>query len=141
MNTSQIGNIGEAKALCKFAELGIPVYLPFGDGYEVDMIAIFNEQMNRIQVKTTEAVHDGGVMNWKITKQDGYHGSRIKYDVDSIDYFALYCIESDALCLMPFEEAQSTMVSIRLDSYSGIRKSTMRFVSDYCFEKFVNATH
>jgi len=29
MNSNGIGNIGEAKALTKFVELGIPVYLPF----------------------------------------------------------------------------------------------------------------
>ena len=29
MNTKKIGNIGEAKTLNKFVELGIPVYLPF----------------------------------------------------------------------------------------------------------------
>ena len=31
MTTKQLGNIGEAKALAKFVELQIPVYIPFGD--------------------------------------------------------------------------------------------------------------
>ena len=31
MNTKFIGNVGEAKTLSKFVELGIPVYIPFGD--------------------------------------------------------------------------------------------------------------
>lgn len=42
MNTSSIGNIGEAQVLYEFVKRGIPVYTPFGDGYEVDLIAIFN---------------------------------------------------------------------------------------------------
>ena len=138
MNSSQIGNIGEVKVLSKFVELGVPVYLPYGDGYEVDMIAVFNNKTNRIQIKTTEKVHSNGVMKWKMTKQDGYHGSRIKYNEGVIDYFALYCIEADVLCLVPFEDARVDLISIRLDSYEGIRSSAMRFVKDFQFEKFIN---
>ena len=140
MNTSQIGNIGEAKALSKFVELGVPVYTPFGDGYEIDMIAIFNDKANRIQVKTTESVQDNGLMHWKTTKQDGYHGSKTKYNNGSVDYFVFYCIESDVLCLIPFGDIQSETMSIRLDSYTGVRLSTMRFASDYRFEKIINET-
>ena len=42
MDTKGVGNIGEAKVLCKFVELGIPVYLPFGDNERSDLIAEFN---------------------------------------------------------------------------------------------------
>lgn len=38
-NTSNIGNIGQAAVINKFVELSINVYLPFGDGYVVDLIA------------------------------------------------------------------------------------------------------
>lgn len=138
MNTSQIGNIGEAKVLCKFVELGVPVYTPVGDGNEIDMIAIFNDKPNRIQVKTTESVRDDGLMMWKTTRQDGYRGSRVRYDSQSVDYFAFYCIQSDVLCLMPATDIKNDTMSIRLDSYSGVRLSTMRFARDYRFENFIN---
>ena len=61
-NTSAIGNIGQAKVLSKFVELGIPVYTPFGEGYTVDLIAEFNGKLNRIQIKTTENIHDNSYM-------------------------------------------------------------------------------
>ena len=48
MNTKSIGNIGEAKALCKFIEYHIPVYLPFGDNERSDLIAELNGKLNRI---------------------------------------------------------------------------------------------
>jgi hypothetical protein len=38
MNTKQIGNIGEAKALGKFVEMMIPVYVSFGDNEKADLI-------------------------------------------------------------------------------------------------------
>ena len=38
MNSKRIGNIGEAAALMKFVEIGIPVYLPFGDNEKADLL-------------------------------------------------------------------------------------------------------
>ena len=54
MTTKQLGNIGEAKALAKFVELQIPVYIPFRDNEKSDLIADFNGKLNKIQVKTSE---------------------------------------------------------------------------------------
>lgn len=136
-NTSVIGNIGQAKVFSKFVELGIPVYLPFGEGYVIDLIADFNGKLNKIQIKTTEKLHDSSYMKWRITHQDGYHGSRKKYTSDEVDYFALYCIESDIMCLVPLEEAKTLEVKIRLDLFEGVRQKNMKFVSDYKFEKFI----
>ena len=52
MTTKQLGNIGEAKALSKFVEMNIPVYVAFGDNEKADLIAEFNGKLNKIQVKT-----------------------------------------------------------------------------------------
>ena len=57
-NTSNIGNIGQVKVIAKFVELGIPVFTPFGEGYTTDLIADFNGKLNKIQIKTTENLHD-----------------------------------------------------------------------------------
>lgn len=134
MNTSQLGNIGEARILAEFTKRCVPCYLPYGDGNEIDLIAIFNDKINTIQIKTTEYVHDNSYMIWKLTKQNGFHGSRQCYK-DNVDYFALYCLESDVCCLVPYEDvAGNETIQIRLDSYSGRRLKTMRFVSDYSFD-------
>lgn len=37
MNSKRIGNIGEAKVLAKFVEMGIPIYIPFGDDEKADL--------------------------------------------------------------------------------------------------------
>ena len=137
-NTSAIGNIGQAKVIAKFVELGVPVYSPFGEGYITDLIADFNGKLNRIQIKTTENLHDDSYMIWKITHQDGYHGNRKKYTSEEVDYFAVYCIETDILCLVPYENAQTNELTIRLDSYEGTRTKVMKFVSEYRFENFIN---
>ena len=77
-------------------------------------------------------------MQWRITKQEGFHGNKIKYTSNEVDYFALYCIETDVLCLVPFNYAQGLVITIRLDSYVGRRYKTMHFVSDFTFEKTIS---
>ena len=140
MNTSQIGNIGESKTLCELTKLGVPCYIPFGDGNTSDLIADFNGKLNRIQVKTTNSLSENGVMEWKITRQEGYHGNRVTYDLNSIDFFALYCVENDILCFVPFDNNfPSSTISIRPDDYNGIRKNCMRFASDFSINKIINA--
>lgn len=141
MNTSEIGNIGEARVLCEFVKLHVPCYLPYGDGNTCDLIAEFNGKMNRIQIKTTQSLNRAGAMEWKTTRQDGYHGTRACYEQDTIDYFAFYCIETDIVCLVPFNDSlPKTTVSIRLDDYTGVKLGTMRFAADYQIKSFVHLT-
>ena len=138
MNSSQLGNIGEARVLSEFVKLGVPCYLPYGDGNTADLIAEFNGKLSRIQIKTTTSLNKAGAMEWKVTRQEGYHGNRVQYSTNDIDYFAFYCLETDMVCLVPFDENfPSSTLSIRLDNYSGNRLSTMRFAKDFQVSNFV----
>lgn len=140
MNTSQLGNIGEVRVLSEFVKLGVPCYLPYGDGNKCDLIADFNGKLNKIQIKTTEKLNTNGAMEWKVTRQDGFHGNRVQYNKEDIDYFAFYCIETDIVCLVPFDENfPSAKLSIRMDDYTGPRLKTMRFVKDYQISNFINS--
>ena len=138
MNSSQLGNIGEARVLSEFVKLGIPCYLPYGDGNTADLIAEFNGKLNRIQIKTTMSLNKAGAMEWKVTRQEGFHGNRAQYNINDIDYFAFYCLETDIVCLVPFDENfPAATLSIRLDNYSGNRLSTMRFAKDFQISNFI----
>lgn len=139
MTTNQKGNLGEVRVLSEFVKLGVQCYLPYGDGSGVDLIAEFGGKLNRIQVKTTESLNKAGAMEWKVTRQEGYHGSRAMYDKNDIDYFAFYCIETDIVCLVPFDDNfPASTLSIRLDDYQGKRLSTMRFASEYSIQTTIN---
>ena len=104
MNTKQLGNIGEAKALCKFVSLRVPVYQAFGDNERSDLIADFNGKLQRIQVKTSEKCEDGK-MTFSLVSSTMHrkNGVKHKYTKEEVDYFALYNIESDTLLLVPIE--------------------------------------
>lgn len=141
MNSSQLGNIGEARVLSEFVKAGVTCYLPYGDGSTADLIADFNGKLNRIQVKTSSNLNKAGAMEWKITRQEGFHGNRIGYSHDKIDYFAFYCLETDIVCLVPYtDDFPKTTFSIRLDDYEGQRLKTMRFASDFSIPKIINTS-
>lgn len=52
-----IGNLGEAKVLAKFVELGIQVYIPFGDGStadEIDYFALYSSVTDEVYLLPIE---------------------------------------------------------------------------------------
>ena len=139
MNTSQIGNIGEARVLAEFIRYNIPCYIPYGDGCMCDLIAEFNDKLNKIQVKTTIAPDKTNAMVWKLTRQNGYHGKEIQYPLSQIDFFALYCITTDIVCLIPYnEEFPKSTISIRVDREQlKINNPNIRYASDYQISNIV----
>ena len=110
-----IGNLGEAKVLAKFVELGVQVYIPFGDGSTADLIADFNGKLNKIQIKSTEKDSDGSLV-FSICSTTVRAGGEIQkhiYSVDEIDYFALYSSITDEVYLLPIEKAPAKKFSLR----------------------------
>lgn len=139
-NSKRIGNIGEAKVLCKFVELGIPIFVPFGDNEKSDLIADFNGKLNRIQVKTSckqeshkisFSLRSGTIRN----KNNYFH----TYNAQEIDYFALYNLESDILLLVPiFEVEGMKQVTFSIPyKASHNQYKTLNYL-DFSFEKIIN---
>lgn len=129
------GGIGELAVQQKFLSLGHVPFTSVVEGYLVDIMVEWDNKVHKIQVKTTERAING-VMTWDIS-HSGSKNTKTGYTAGTIDYFALYCIETGSLCLVPFEDAGSREITIRLDSYKGKRTKTMRFESDYKFENYV----
>ena len=138
MNSKSIGNVGEAKALCKFVELGIPVYIPFGDNEKADLIAEFNGKLNKIQIKTSIKA-ENGVMKFDLTSSTVHrnNGEKHIYTKEEIDYFICYNIERDKLFLIPVEQTGNTAITIRYEKSRNNQTKGIRFEEDYLLEKFL----
>lgn len=116
MNTKAIGNIGEAKVICKFVELGIPVYIPFGDNERADLIAEFNGKLNKIQVKTSLKAEDGKyIIDLTSSTEHRKNGVKYIYSEKDIDYFALYNITRDKVLLITVNDAPNTAITVRYE--------------------------
>lgn len=117
MNTKQIGNIGEAKVLAKFLELGYAVYLPFGDNEKADLVVDLNGSLKKIQIKTTNTTVDGYyIIDFRNCKNHKCcPNSNQKYTAEEIDYFATYCIERDTICLFDIKKMSNATIRLRYE--------------------------
>ena len=143
MNTSRLGNIGEAKVLWEFVKKQIPIYTQFGDTESADIIAQFNGRLNKIQCKTSDSLKDNKV-TWTLTTTtytgDGY--KKECYTKEEVDYFALYSNQLDILLLVPIEDIlNKTSITVSVP----YKKSTNQYIAlnyeDYLFEKVIGESN
>lgn len=139
MNTKQIGNIGEAKALCKFVEMCIPTYTSFGDNERADIVIDWNGTLKKVQVKTSEKIVEESV-KFDLTSSTVHrkNGVKHKYTKEEIDFFAVYNMEADMLLLLPIEEFEGqTAVKFALEWKPSRNQFKAHNWKDYEFEKIL----
>ena len=135
MNSKRIGNIGEAKVLAKFVEMGIPIYIPFGDDEKADLIAEFDGKLNKIQVKTSIKSKNGcSIFDLTSSTAHRTNGERRKYLNSEIDYFALYSLDRDKIYLMKVPDNHMSAITIRFEDTKSGMKSRVNYESDFLIE-------
>lgn len=139
MNSKWIGNIGEAKVLAKFVEMGIPIYIPFGDDEKADLVAEFNGKLNKIQVKTSIKSKNGcSIFDLTSSTAHRTNGGRRKYSNSEIDYFALYSLDRDKIYLMKAPDNPMTAITIRFEDTKSGKKIGVNYESDFLIENILN---
>lgn len=123
MTNRQVGDIGEACVIAKFVQLEIPVFLPFNDPGDIDIIAYFNNKLNRIQIKTSSLKQKGSYEVKISSTRNNIRQSKIhKYTKNDIDYFALYNLTRQKVLLIPVEEVGNrTTLKIHIDLSEKLR--------------------
>lgn len=126
--------------LAKFVELGIPVYIPFGDTETEDLVIKVNNQLKKIQVKTSVSASDGCMLFSLVSSTlHRSNGSVHVYTSDEVDYFACYNIERDVVLLLPFSEfGNMKSASIRYEKARNAQKRNIHYEEDYLIEKILN---
>ena len=139
MNSKRIGNIGEAKVLAKFVEMGIPIYIPFGDDEKADLVAEFNGKLNKIQVKTSIKSKNGcSIFDLTSSTAHRTNGGRRTYSNSEIDYFALYSLDRDKIYLMKAPDNPMTAITIRFEDTKSGKKIGVNYESDFLIENILN---
>ena len=136
MNSKRIGNIGEAYALAKLVEMGIPVYQQFGDNEPADYIIIVNNNVLKIQVKTS-ATYDGEKTQFDLTSSTMHrkNGDRHKYSIEEVDAFICYDICTKEIFLVK-NNGNMTSIIIRYSLPKNNQKEGINFHTNYtlCIE-------
>lgn len=139
MHSKQKGNISEAKALFEFQKRNIPVALPWGDNERYDMIAEFNDKLNRIQVKTANEEVDGSIVCYCRSSKNHTTNKMLDTYENDVDYFIFYNQIKDIIALVPIEEIGSNKaIRLRIKPTLSGQVKGIRFFDDYSFDKIIN---
>lgn len=138
MDTKRLGNLGELKALTKFAEYSIPVFIPYGENERVDLLADFNNKIQRIQVKSSSTIVNGAIsFNIRSTTVNSVKTKIHQYTSDEIDYFVLYSKVTDTCYIIPIEEAPTSIIMLRVTPPANGQIKGIRMEYDYTLDKFL----
>ena len=137
MNGKNIGDIGEAVVLTEFLKYGIEVFLPYGENTKIDMIAKFNNKLNKIQVKTTSKYSGNGAYKVALRNTSLRANSSVTtfYNDDEVDYFAIYCLQRPHPILVPFCDMH--LIAIRFEENSNSNFENVNYEWDYTFDKIL----
>ncbi len=131
--TSDKGNVSEAKVLAAYTQAGFDVYLPFGSGASCDLIVDTGVRLLKVQVKTGR-LRDGCVL-FAAQRINGHHGTkRYKYEADELDYFAVYCPDNDRVYVVPLL-GELTEVRLRIAATKNQQQQHIRWAETYEFQQ------
>ena len=140
MNSKDKGNIGEAIVLAEFTKRQIQVAIPFGDNARYDLIAEFNNKLNKIQVKYCGQITENNsficpcasIINHTTNK----HLTTYENDVD---YIAFYLAAIDKLLLVPIEQLiGKKTITFRVDPPKNGQHTGINLVEDYLLDNIIN---
>lgn len=138
MNSKDKGNIGEAIALAEFTKRGIQVSIPFGDNARYDLIAEFNEKLNKIQVKyCNQTIKDGSISCPCASSTNHTTNKHLSTYENDIDYFVFYLAEWGDTIIVPIEKIGDKK-SICFRKTIPAASQNYHLVQDYTFSKFFN---
>nr|DAL49299.1 MAG TPA_asm: PD-(D/E)XK endonuclease [Caudoviricetes sp.] len=128
MNSKDKGNMTEAKALYEFIKRGIPVYRPFGDNTRCDMIIDVNNNLYRIQAKTSNMESHGSIMGYTRSSKNHTTNKRLDTYVGQVDYFVFYSQSRDKIALVPMGViGEQKSINLRLDPPKNNQKNVHYF--------------
>ena len=138
MNTKTKGNIGEAVILAEFVKRGIQVAIPFGDNARYDLIADFNNKLNKIQIKyCSQITENDSIICRSSSSKNHTTNKRLDTYENDVDYIAFYIQPWDISCLVPIEECKGKTFTLRRILPKNNQKIGIHLVEDYLFDKIL----
>lgn len=140
MNSKDKGNVGEALALAEFTKRNIQVSIPFGDNARYDLIADFNNKLNRIQVKfcNQKITENGSIPCPCVSSTNHTTNKKLTTYENDIDYFVFYLVEWEKLILVPIEKTEGKKVISFRQAKPLNNQSNYNLVDDYSFDKILS---
>jgi len=93
MNTNEKGNIGQIEVIRDLAKLGYEIFLPMHDYSAVDLIAMKDSKIYRLQIKYRTL--NRGMIDIQFSTT--INGKKVPINFELIDGWAVYCPEIDSV--------------------------------------------
>lgn len=136
MNSKQLGQLGELKAQYDFIKAGWEVSVPLGDYCSYDFIAIKNNKIIKVQVKTTEVIHHSdGVIKFSVDSAN-YYVKKV-YTENDCNYFYLFCLENEMGYLWSIKDVRSSKIQLRISIPKNNQSKGINFAKDFEFSKVI----
>lgn len=131
MNTKRLGNIGEAFVLAKLVEMGIPVYLQFGDNEPADYIILVNNYPLKVQVKSSDTYNgEKTIFDLMSSTTHRINGIKYKYSKEEVDIFLCYDIKTRQLFVVE-NQGNMSNVAIRYEKPKNNQTKGINYYTDY----------
>lgn len=135
-NPKAKGQLSEARVLYEFQKYGIPVSIPWGDNERYDMIAEFDNKLNRIQIKTSNEEKYGAIICYCRSSMNHTTNKEKRTYKDDVDFIIFVNQTKDILAIVPIEEiGDNQTINLRISPAGNGQIKGIRFFSDYSFEK------
>jgi hypothetical protein len=141
-DTKRTGDASEALTLWRLAAAGLTVLIPWGDNTRFDLVVVIGDTFLRIQCKTGRL--RSGYVSFR-TFGVGRDGKCYRYVAGELDYYAVRCLETAALYLVPFAEAgTSTQPQLRVEpprpnSTGGRQTARVRWAARYAADVVIES--
>lgn len=115
--------------------LGFEVYTPLNPNTRADLIVDTGERLLRCQCKTGR-LRDGAVLFRACSVRSNTKASLIRNYVGEVDFFLVFCPETDAVYAIPIDEATTSECRLRVDSSLNNQCVGVRWARDYVLPRF-----
>ncbi len=112
---------------------GYGVLLPFGENTRYDLAIERDRNVYLVQCKTGRLL--GGAVRFRTASSYYHHPNPkmpAKHYVDQVDFFAVYCAETEGVYLIPIADIKAeSLASLRVDPPHNNQRDRIRFAADY----------
>ncbi|MBI4672199.1 MAG: hypothetical protein HY741_11100 [Chloroflexi bacterium] len=134
MHTKDKGSVAEAIVISDLTRKGYRIALPIGENVPFDLIAIRPDYgLVKIQIKYRKLSPNGTVsVKLSSTWKNSAITRVVRYNLDVIDYFAVYCPEANAVAYVPSAELKKHKVfALRINPSRNNQASHVRAFETY----------
>jgi hypothetical protein len=128
-NPKAIGERSEGQVIARLLKLGKTVLLPFGDNQRYDCVVEEGGVFTRLQCKTGRMI--GGSIHFDSCSSSIHRGGTKRSYVGEIDFFVVYCPDSDVCYKVPVSIAGNRSCMLRLEAPKNGQKKKIHWAKDF----------